>query len=55
LNWKKGLRTINKWGAKAKDVEAVVAAVSGDTGKAVRRVKNKTKNKILNKTGFWKR
>ena len=55
MNWRKGLRTINKLGAKAKDVEAVVAAVSGDPAKAVRRVKNKTKNKLLNKVGFWKR
>lgn len=55
MNWKKAVRTINKAAARAKDVEAIAAAVTGDTDKAVRRLKNKAKNKLLHKVGFWKR
>jgi len=54
VNWKKAVRTINKAAARAKDVEAVAAAATGDPSKLVKRAKNKAKGKLLAKIGFWK-
>lgn len=51
MSWKKALRTINKVGRIAKDIEAVT---SGDPKKITNRIKNKAKAKALAKSKFWK-
>jgi hypothetical protein len=51
MSWKSVLRKINKAASITKDVEAIA---SGNPKKIARRVKNKTKAKLLFKSGFWK-